>query len=506
MKERMKWCAGAAVGALFTLAFLRMATMWREWMLEDMIPVMRRLIYAGGMALLVWVLGVMTLSYWKKWKTERVFLLLFIPLSLTMMITTPIGRALDEVDHLQKIWQISVGDWMPTKANGGMFTQPDNMFEGMGDAVGLTLLEVYEQQDVELHMDSLVQVEAKANTGIYPIHNYFPQALGMAIARLFTKNRLIIFYSARLGAWLVSVLLLYYAIRKTPAGKNAILLMSMMPIAMQELASASADGMTIGFTAAFLALVLDLCRRRKRMTSAECLTMFALTFCACTFKLMYFPLAFLLFFIPDDCFGGKGRKRATAGAMIGGTLAVCLGWMLLCQVNYAAMGNAHSVDVMSRIGLILRDPVRYAMTCLRTLMNQADEHVIQMVGAWLSCYNIPIPSGIYVGLIVVFCAAMTREHGLLDGEKRLQVPMILLSGICVFIIFTCLYVWWTPNGDPEIRGIQGRYYLPLVLPVVLSIKRTAKAEGQDGCLYGYALAASLFAIGTLAIVLAYTIC
>ena len=38
------------------------------------------------------------------------------------------------------------------------------------------------------------------------------------------------------------------------------------------------------------------------------------------------------------------------------------------------------------------------------------------------------------------------------------------------------------------------------------IRDSAKAEGQDGCLYGYALAASLFAIGTLAIVLAYTIC
>lgn len=503
---RKKWAIGLGVGVMLTVAFLRMATMWREWMAEEMIPLMRALIYAGGAALTVWVAAALTLARRRKWRPERVFLILFIPLSLAMMAVTPVERALDEKDHLRKIWQISAGDLMPTRKNGGVFSEPANLFEGMEEPRGVTLLTLYEQLGTRLDMENTVAVEAAANTGFYPVHNYFPQALGMALARLVTDNRLVLFYSARLGAWLVSLLMLYYAIRKAPVGKNAIMLASMTPMALQELASASADGMTIAFVAAFLAFVLDLCRRRERMRGGEYAAMFGLAFCASTFKLMYFPLTLLLAAVPAVCFGGRREKWRTVVGVFSGIAALIAGWALLCKLNYATGEAAQAGNILPQIQLILSRPVRYAMTCMRTLMTQADEHLMQIVGGWLSWYDIPIPPGIYIGYMAAFGAAMARGRGLRTDEGGLRAPLLALSGVCVAIIFTALYAWYTPYGAPEILGIQGRYFLPLVLPIALALKRADDSPLPETCSYGCMAAASFLDIGALAIVLAYTIC
>ena len=83
-----------------------------------------------------------------------------------------------------------------------------------------------------------------AATGFYPIHNYFPQALGMALVRLVTKNRLAILYGARFGGWLATLLLMYYAVKKISAGKYVVIAIALMPMFLQEAVSASADGIT----------------------------------------------------------------------------------------------------------------------------------------------------------------------------------------------------------------------------------------------------------------------
>lgn len=500
---KRSWIFGAGVGALLTLAFLRSATMWRQWMPEEAKPLMRLLVYGVGAALIGWSVCVAVTAHWRRWRTERVFLLLFIPLSLAMMAATPIERAIDEQSHLRKIWQISVGDWMPTRENGGVFHEPVNLFEGIEDPLGVTLEMLYAQRGVELDMENLVAVDAAANTGFYPVHNYFPQALCMFLVRCITRNRLAIFYAARVGAWLVTLLVLYAAIRRTPVGKNAILLVALTPISLQELSSASADGMTIAFVCAFVAHVLDLCRRQQRMTHGEDVRLFLLAFCAATFKMMYCPFVLLLCAVPAECFGGEKRKRAVVTAMIGGIVALILGWGLLCKLNYAGDTAAQAGNILTQASLMVREPFRYGMTFLRTLMIQLDDHLVQMTGRWLSWYNIEIPSGVYVGYLLLFFAAMTRETGLCRAQERLRLLFAAMCSACVIIIFTSLYLWWTPQGYPEILGVQGRYFLPLVPAAVLAAKRPTQEPVQSVCLPGYALGASLLSICAWAIVLVF---
>ena len=56
---------------------------------------------------------------------------------------------------------------------------------------------------------------------------------------------------------------------------------------------------------------------------------------------------------------------------------------------------------------------------------------------------------------------------------------LLLTGTCMVLIWTALYMSYTPVGAPYIAGVQPRYYLPLLLPV-FAIFFTDRLKPQKG--------------------------
>ena len=128
----------------------------------------------------------------------------------------------------------------------------------------------------------------------------------MALVRLVTKNRLAILYGARFGGWLATLLLMYYAVKKIPAGKYVVIAIALMPMFLQEAVSASADGITNAAAAAFLAMILQM-RMQSGSLKRQYAEMFLLTFCICTFKGILLPACAAAGSHPSGRFAG-GRK------------------------------------------------------------------------------------------------------------------------------------------------------------------------------------------------------
>ena len=70
-----------------------------------------------------------------------------------------------------------------------------------------------------------------------------------------------------------------------------------------------------------------------------------------------------------------------------------------------------------------------------------------------------------------------RKAGAFKGfGVRQRVWILLLVGASAVLIWTSMYVAFTPPGADTISGVQGRYFLPLFWPLYLLLSRT----GQDG--------------------------
>ncbi|BBC81624.1 DUF2142 domain-containing protein [Acetobacter orientalis] len=71
------------------------------------------------------------------------------------------------------------------------------------------------------------------------------------------------------------------------------------------------------------------------------------------------------------------------------------------------------------------------------------------------------------------------------GFSNKKLSNLRISGLIILIlstifgIFTSLYLTWTPVGRPVIEGVQGRYFLPVVMLVALApslIKNTQDTQ------------------------------
>lgn len=444
------------------------------------------LVVAETLMVLTVAMGVRRASVCK-WKAEHLFAMLFLPLSLLMMICMPIMRVPDEGAHLQKAWQISVGDWIPNAQNQGIFSQPKNLWDGLEPADTLTLFDLAEIADSQMDMEHLIPQNAPVATGFYPVHNYFAQALGMALVRCFTLNRLAILYGARLGGWVVTFLLMYYAVKRIPVGKYILIAASLSPMVLQEAISASADGITFAVVAAFFAQVLYLHDRKTRMTPAEYGVLYALTFCASTFKVFYCPFVLLLFTMDEKCFGGKKARTYSVLLLLFATLLPIVGWLFFCKETYldaATGGETGASVIVPQIKYILTHPMAYTLTMLRTMVSNSMTYVRAMMGEVLSWFNIQTPALCNTVLLVMFILVASKDEGMVDrsecsATKMVRRMSVVAAVLSVVLICTGLYVWWTPYAHMWIYGIQGRYFLPIVLPVTLA----AKCRRREGDVY-----------------------
>ena len=103
---------------------------------------------------------------------DRLFLLLYIPLVLAMMLVMPVGGPPDEQAHLKQVWLLSTGQ---VGNDGHVF--PVNLRDLLQDAVGGTEASALKDEDirnVRLSGETVTEEENQA-TGIYPLVSYLPQ-------------------------------------------------------------------------------------------------------------------------------------------------------------------------------------------------------------------------------------------------------------------------------------------------------------------------------------------
>lgn len=406
-------------------------------------------------------------------RMEYLFLLLYVPLSLLMMAAMPIFRVADEPAHLQRAYLISTGHILPT---GDTLYEPDNLLRGHGASM------THNRQRAMAHevcSETLVPSSAGFNTGIYPPISYFPQAAGMALVRLFTNNRLAMLFGARIGAWLVTTLLLFLAIRWLPCGKWVMLSISLLPMLLSESISASADGLAIGAVAALLGYVLMLRQKRRRIGLRQGSLLLLLCLCVIALKLLYCPLVVVVFFLPEGCFASRRQRLATLWGVPVVSAALVLGWMALCYLTYvagstAAMGSGSVSTIVPQLLYVVQHPLQYAVTLLRSLAQQLPILCVQLFGSSLGALDLLMPLPLILAVVLltlgVWCMDSSLPTWRVPAWRRIRIALLGMVVLSVLVSYTALYVWWSPYQSPIIYGFQGRYLLPLMLPLFLGVR------------------------------------
>ena len=119
-----------------------------------------------------------------------------------------------------------------------------------------------------------------------------------------------------------------------------------------------------------------------------------------------------------------------------------------------------------------------------TFWYRGDYYVKTMLGYQLGWLDINIPDFLVsTFLLLVGASVIRRDYEKKELSPLLRWTMFIFSMIGVCLIILGLTLTWTPVTSIVAEGVQGRYFLPLALPLLLAFRGKSITANEKCDLY-----------------------
>lgn len=396
-------------------------------------------------------------------KLERLFLHIVIPIGIIMCFATPLGRVPDEDHHAMKSMAIS---------QGNLFSNADENGNAK-DMLNAKLLELVSRftESYEMAWEKITipeteaEVEAQYNTmALYSPVSHAPQALGMFVARFLDGGITVQCYMARFFNFALAIFLIYNAIKLIPYKKHLMLFLGLLPVTTNQIISMSADVITISISFFFISYILYLkYDENKKMYNKKDIAILAITTIVIALcKIVYLPLCLLILILPKEKFGLLKNKKIIVISILSIAITLNLIWLVYCSRFLIEFNGG--VNSKEQVLYILRHPITYCITCFRTLIFFTHYFIMGICGDCLGSYCVQTsPCFIFSCVVIISILFFNKdEKTKVKFDNFTKIVFLLIFLATVLLIFTSLYVQWTPAKNSIILGIQPRYFLPIL--------------------------------------------
>ena len=182
----------------------------------------------------------------------------------------------------------------------------------------------------------------------------------------------------------------------------------------------------------------------------------------------FYPVLGLLLILPVERFRSKNSKVVFMASILGISALTLILWMwLMKQYGYNNV-PPWKVDPAGQIRWILANPFRYALILFHTIKIYGIEYYQMLIGnlGWL---DTNLPNYVYLLYLVLFPLSLFLENEETIFTKIQRIVLVGLVTIESVGIFTMIYLGWTSVGGETILGVQGRYFLPILVVLLLAI-------------------------------------
>lgn len=419
------------------------------------------------------------------WLPNRIFLLTALFFGILMVFITPPFQAPDEDAHFLRAYAI---------AEGRFINQLSQSITDTGDMLPKSLLQTVEQSgsyrirnhpDEKLHLRTIVSLfriplnpEDREFVTLYlasyPPIMFIPQAAGIWIGRIFRFPPIVLMYLGRLfnlGCW---ILLIAAALRLLPVFKWTILVLALMPMSVFISASLSADTLANAGAILFVALILHFMFSEKKLGKNEITMLFLAGGLTALCKQVYAPLLLLSFFIPVQKYKSKRSFVLISSMLVLTGIMVSFLWSQLLLHGYPFnLKTAEDLRIIrdarpeAKTQFIMTYPFFHIRSVLHTIIRDMPRYIRTFTGT-LGWLDTPLPRVItYSYPVVLLTMAMTdhKQPTMINWKHKLGIILFVIIPV-LLILFTAAAIAWNPPGSMYIKGIQGRYFIPIA-PVLL---------------------------------------
>lgn len=395
---------------------------------------------------------------------EKIFVLQYLLMGILFMsVFAPLAEP-DSGNHFKRVLSVTQGHPIGLPSEDGQIGDNISWPEDWetDDNVNLTLYDAVLSMDFHMNGNPARRLNF-TNIALYSPFSYTAPVAGAFIARLFTDRLMVILLASRLANYLLTGLLLFFAVRIAPFGKRYILWITALPLFMQQAVGVAPDSMLTALSILLLSIALRQRYRSDRVESGELASLYVLTFLLSQYKIVYLLFALFVFLIPPKNFGSKGRYAFHVAVMGSFTAASALVWL---KISSGMLSTGYALADSQTEKMFTR-PLEYLLAIFRTYGEEGFSYVAQLLGRNLGSFAFTTNPTV---LLLLFTLLL---YGVMSVRKKsVRVDgftVTLLSAVMIFTAFlitTAEYIQWN-DGINLIKGIQGRYFLPFLFPVFI---------------------------------------
>lgn len=419
----------------------------------------------------------------KRMTVERFYIPLALFLGCIMNVVIMIHGVPDEPNHIDTAYKYS--NWLlrvdSTENPGTIYKREcDAQMESMlaNGVESNSYYQLYHHTWERPDNTDLIEVTYADSSNLVPGVVFMPTAIGISIGRLLGLSAILTIMLGRIGNLIVFVLMTGLAIRWIPYGKNVMALLGLLPIAVQQAASASYDAVINGTLFLFIALSIRF-STEKNKTIGLMITWIILAILVAVLKSgVYLPVLSIMLLYQgkaEDQGITSASKRKRIGWIVG---IVALGGCVLAFLLYKYLPTVHylltATDIpdlnngskMYSAAYIIKHPARLVYLYWNTLMEVGDKHLRGLLGGLLEWMQVKIS---WLWLIVLLGSAVlfaNAEGDCCNTIGKGRKIMIIACIESILLICLSMLFGFTTMKNSHITGIQGRYYLgiaPLIL-------------------------------------------
>lgn len=388
--------------------------------------------------------------------------IVFISLGVLYFIHCPLGMVPDEPNHFFRAFEISCGNLISNHIGEN----------GVGGNILPEALKYYTDNSSVIDWKNTVKITF-GNTSLYSPLTYFPQVIGIKLARYFTDNVSMIFYAGRLSGFLICIALSTLALYVVPFGKNIIYAVMLCPLTFQEMISLSPDGFTISLALLFLAYILNLCYKKRNIERYDLVALSIIGIFLALCKIVYVVLLLLILMLPNKKYKNERKIVFYKIAFILIGIIINLIWLKISSGYLVEFQPG--VNTSEQAKYVLTHILQFYFVVIRTSIVYGEFWIKSMSGALMGDLNIQVNSIVwitYVGIFVVSIFNCSKKKIEIRKYDKIILLGTFLAGCA--LICTSLYVQWTAYQNKIIEGIQGRYFIPIIgylaMWIILNLK------------------------------------
>lgn len=429
----------------------------------------------------------------KEDKIHVTYLKIAIPLLIFYSFLLPPGMVPDENTHLKNVASLSsqlLGVEINHKATLTYDEYRMIYDNNWDDASRLNVREVRKYMLANIRNDdnkSLVALD-KSSSSTSSMFYYFPAVLGLTFGRIFGFNAIISFFFARFFGMFVFLSICYYALKRIPIKKNLFFGILLLPVVLQQGMSISYDLMLNACS--FLAVSLGL----RFAIDCEKKIKDIILFLIATLVLLFVKSGIYIFISLIAVIGfisiPRNKLKSRQILYFIGTVLLLLGVRLaitnfdtnfetINNVIYAKLPwNSTKSQFMYTAGYFISHPLRLPYIILNDIRVNFG-YYFRTAFSTMGWLNIQLSTALnFVWIFIFMIASYFDNESDFKFNKLQKVFISLLVVGEVVLVLVGLILLWTPLGANHIYGVQGRYFIPILLPLLMILDSKTKQSEQ----------------------------